>query len=72
MTSGSLKQKILLCVGLALSGAIVLVSGYAYLSMRQQLLETSYLQVRSLGNEGGNNISNWLAFMESPALAASA
>ena len=61
MTSGSLKQKILLCVGLALSGAIVLVSGYAYLSMRQQLLETSYLQVRSLGNEGGNNISNWLA-----------
>ena len=61
MTSGSLKQKILLCVGLALSGAIVLVSGYTYLSMRQQLLETSYLQVRSLGNEGGNNISNWLA-----------
>ena len=61
MTSGSLKQKILLCVGLALSGAIVLVSGYAYLSMRQQLLETSYQQVKNLGNEGGHHISNWLA-----------
>ena len=39
MTSGSLKQKILLCVGLALGGAILLVSDYAYLSMRQQLLD---------------------------------
>ena len=61
MTSGSLKQKILLSVGLALGGAILLVSGYAYLSMRQQLLDASYQQVKSLGNEGGQLISNWLA-----------
>ena len=61
MTSGSLKQKILLCVGLALGAAILLVSGYAYLSMRQQLLDASYQQVKSLGNEGGQLISNWLA-----------
>ena len=58
MTSGSLKQKILLSVGLALGGAILLVSGYAYLSMRQQLLDASYQQVKSLGNEGGQLISN--------------
>ena len=29
--------------------------------MRQQLLDASYQQVKSLGNEGGQLISNWLA-----------
>lgn len=61
MRSRSLKQKILLSVSLSLGGAILLVSGFAYQSMRQQLLETSYQQVRSLGSEGGSHISNWLA-----------
>lgn len=57
----TLKQKILLSVSLALTLAILLVSGFAYLSMRQQLLDTSFFNVKNLGTEGSNNIGCWLA-----------
>jgi methyl-accepting chemotaxis protein len=61
MTPRSLKQKILLSVMLALSIAILLLSGLAYYNQRQQVLDDGYSQLQSLGNEGARSINAWLA-----------
>ena len=57
----SLKQKILLSVSLALACAILLISGFSYHNLRQQILADGYAQIHSLGSEGARSISEWLS-----------
>jgi methyl-accepting chemotaxis protein len=57
----TLKQKILLSVSLALACAILLISGFSYHNLRQQVLADGYAQIHSLGSEGARSISEWLA-----------
>ena len=45
----TLKQKILLSVSLALACAILLISGFSYHNLRQQILADGYAQIHSLG-----------------------
>lgn len=54
----SLKQKILLSVSLALACAILLISGFSYHNLRQQILADGYAQIHSLGSEGARSILN--------------
>ena len=57
----TLKQKILLSVSLALACAILLISGFSYHNLRQQILADGYAQIHSLGSEGARSISEWLS-----------
>ncbi len=57
----TLKQKILLSVSLALACSILLISGFSYHNLRQQVLDDGYAQIQSLGTEGARSISEWLA-----------
>ena len=56
----TLKQKILLSVSLALACAILLISGFSYHNLRQQVLDDGYAQIQSLGHEGARGIAEWL------------
>lgn len=60
MNTMTLKQKILLTVGLALACAILLLSGLAYRDSRQQLIDDHFALLQGLGNEGARSISSWL------------
>ena len=57
----TLKQKILLSVSLALACAILLISGFSYHNLRQQVLDDGYAQIQSLGTEGARSIAEWLS-----------
>ena len=57
----TLKQKILLSVSLALACSILLISGFSYHNLRQQVLDDSYAQIQSLGTEGARSIAEWLS-----------
>ena len=56
----TLKQKILLSVSLALACAILLISGFSYRNLRQQVLDDGYAQIQSLGHEGARGVAEWL------------
>ena len=63
----TLKQKILLSVSLALACAILLISGFSYHNLRQQVLDDGYAQIQSLGGEGARSIAEWLTSKQQAA-----
>jgi methyl-accepting chemotaxis protein len=61
MRVNTLKQKILIAVGLALACAILALSTAVYRDSRQQLLTDSFAQLHSLGHEGARSIGSWVS-----------
>ena len=56
----SLKRKILLCIGLALLSVILLLSGFSYHNLRQQIVETNDQQIAELSSKSAQTIATWL------------
>ncbi len=56
----SLKRKILLCISLALLSVILLLSGFSYHTLRQQIVETNDQQIAELNNKSAQSIAAWL------------
>lgn len=56
----SLKRKILLSIGLALVSVILLLSGFAYHALRQQIVETNNQQIAELSTKSAQTIAAWL------------
>ena len=56
----SLKRKILLCISLALLSVILLLSGFSYHALRQQIEESNDQQIAELSNKSAQTIAAWL------------
>ena len=53
----SLKRKILLCIGLALLSVILLLSGFSYHNLRQQIVETNDQQIADLSSKSAQTVA---------------
>ena len=60
MLNLNLKRKLLLSVGMALIGVTLLLSGFAYRSLQEQVIDGSYQQISRLSAYSTNAISVWL------------
>ena len=60
MLNLNLKRKLLLSVGMALIGVTLLLSGFAYRSLQEQVIDGSYQQISRFSAYSTNAISVWL------------
>lgn len=60
MSNLSLKFKILLCVSLAIISVIILLSGFSYHALRQQIVENNYQQIQELSEKSTQTTASWL------------
>ena len=60
MSNLSLKFKILLCVSLAIISVIILLSGFSYHALRQQIVDNNYQQIQELNEKSTQTIASWL------------
>ena len=57
----TLKQKILLSVGLALLSVILLLSALAYSTLRDQVIDGNYQQINQISERAALDMATWLS-----------
>ena len=57
----TLKQKILISVGLALLSVILLLSALAYSTLRDQVIDGNYQQINQISERAALDMATWLS-----------